>query len=136
MKVENVARQFVEAINQRDADAVAELMTEDHLFTDGMGETVTGRERMRAGWVGYFTIVPDFLIEVSELFVSGNTVMLLGRASGTYSTGGPLKKENHWSTPAAWRAVIDGDKVARWQVYADNEPIRQVMRREQALKDA
>jgi hypothetical protein len=39
-----------------------------------------------------------------------------------------LRPENHWTTPAAWRASIRDGLIAEWRVYADNEPIRQIMR--------
>ena len=29
----------------------------------------------------------------------------------------------------AWRAVVKDNKIAVWQVFADNEPIRAIMRR-------
>lgn len=38
-------------------------------------------------------------------------------------------KENFWTTPAAWRAVVKDGKIAVWQVFADNEPIRAIMRK-------
>jgi ketosteroid isomerase-like protein len=44
---------FMNRINQRDADKLAALMTEDHTFVDSLGQTVHGRETMRAGWQGY-----------------------------------------------------------------------------------
>jgi hypothetical protein len=28
-----------------------------------------------------------------------------------------------------WRAVVKDNKIALWQVYADNEPIRAIMRK-------
>jgi hypothetical protein len=75
-------------------------------------------------------MVPDYKIEVEEVFGSGHIVVLLGKASGTYSSDGNLKTGNHWEVPAAWRAEVAGDKIRQWQVYADNEPIRQIIRRE------
>ena len=39
---------FLDRINKRDADKLAELMTEDHVFIDSVGNTVQGREKMRA----------------------------------------------------------------------------------------
>ena len=30
--------------------------------------------------------------------------------------------------PAAWKAVIDGDKIKLWQVFADNTPVEKIMR--------
>ena len=41
---------FLERINDRDADKLAALMTEDHIFVDSLGQTVRTREKMLAGW--------------------------------------------------------------------------------------
>ena len=85
---------------------------------------------MKEAWINYFNIVPDYLISVSEVFVSENTVVLLGKASGTYTADGVIKPENFWETPAAWRAVVSGEQISEWQIFADLEPIREIMRRE------
>jgi ketosteroid isomerase-like protein len=45
-----VVLDFLERINQHNADRLAELMTEDHVFIDSLGNTVSGREKMRHGW--------------------------------------------------------------------------------------
>ena len=117
----DVVRAFVNAINHQSVDELAELMTEDHLFTDSMGTAVRGRARMKAGWASYFRMVPDYTIAVEETFSDGSVVILFGVAQGTYATGA-------WSTPAAWRAKVRDDRLAEWRVYADNEPLRQLMR--------
>jgi hypothetical protein len=39
-----------------------------------------------------------------------------------------LKPENHWQTPLAIRAFVEEGQVAEWRAYADNEPMRQLMR--------
>jgi uncharacterized protein (TIGR02246 family) len=125
---EVVARAFVEAINRQDVEGLAGLMTPGHRFVDSLGNVVEGREKMRAGWAGYFRMVPDYSIVVEETFWDGPVVVMLGKARGTYSTDGELKAENRWETPAAWRAVVEGGLVAEWRVYADNEPMRKLMR--------
>jgi ketosteroid isomerase-like protein len=56
---------------------------------------------------------------------------MLGLAHGTFAPDGNLKPENHWETPAAFRARIENGKVAEWRVYADNDPIRQRMAKAQ-----
>jgi ketosteroid isomerase-like protein len=122
-----IVRAFVNAINLRSPDAIAGLMTDDHVFIDSLGMRVTGREPMRKGWEGYFRMVPDYSIAIDETFAEGSVVVVLGAAQGTYSPGGPLKPENRWRTPAAWRAVVRGSLLAEWRVYADNEPIRRIM---------
>jgi len=40
---------FLDRINKRDADKLADLMTEDHIFVDSLGNTMQGREKMRVG---------------------------------------------------------------------------------------
>jgi hypothetical protein len=108
---EVVARAFVEAINRQDVEGLAGLMTPGHRFVDSLGGVTEGREKMRAGWVGYFRMVPDFEIEVEEVYYGGkhgnagpstppspsqssgsgsaqddklSVVVMLGRARGTY----------------------------------------------------
>ena len=129
---ETIARKFAEAINNRDANKLNALMTEDHRFIDSMGTVVDGRERMRQGWIGYYEMVPDYKIEIDEAIVSGNVVFMIGKAMGTYTSDGMLKPENFWETIAAWRAIVEGDKIKQWQVIADNEPIRAIIKREQS----
>jgi ketosteroid isomerase-like protein len=139
-----VVRRFVEAINRQDVNALAELMTDDHRFTDSLGNVVRGRESMREGWKLYFRMVPDYRLEIDETFVNQSTVVMLGTAGGTYlhesvsATGmpgprpdGTLKRPNQWQTPAAVRARIEGGLVAEWRIFADNEPIRKLMRGEE-----
>lgn len=53
---------------------------------------------------------------------------MLGVADGTYAPNGELKVENRWKTPTAIRAQVDGGLVTEWRVYADNEPIRRLIR--------
>lgn len=139
----DVTKEFVGAINRQDVDGLINLMTPDHQFTDSLGNTVRGSNSMREGWRLYFQMVPDYQLRVDETFVDGDCVVMLGIAGGTYShafeslqtTGMPTmmpdgssKAVNQWQTPAAVRARIADGRVAEWRVYADNEPIRRLMR--------
>jgi hypothetical protein len=137
---ESVARGFVRAINLRDVDALAELMTEGNRFVDSLGNAAEGREKMQAAWAAYFLMVPDYTITVEETYchpsdedlspgtpTAQEVVVMLGVAQGTYAADGQLKAENRWKTPAAFRASIEDGKVAEWRVYADNDPIRRRM---------
>jgi len=90
---------------------------------------IRGTERLRAAWAAYFKMFPDYSISHTEIFAEGNTVAIFGAAQGTLATDGEIKKENFRKTPAAWRAVLRDGKIAVWQVYADNEPARAVMRK-------
>jgi hypothetical protein len=74
-------------------------------------------------------MVPDYSIAVEESFFDGPVVLMLGVAEGTYAPAGELKAENRWKMPVALRAQIEDGLVAEWRVYADNEPIRDRMRK-------
>jgi ketosteroid isomerase-like protein len=122
---------FEEAIHSRNPEAVVSLMAADAAFVDSLGNRVEGTAKLRVAWEGYFKMVPDYSISHSEIFADGNTVALFGSAQGTFvhpKDGGERKKGSFWRTPAAWRAVVKDGKIALWQVYADNEPIRAIMR--------
>lgn len=122
-----VVRHFMAAINGADVDALAELLTKGHVLVDSLGYRVRGRQAVTRAWAGYFAMVPDYRIVARETVVSGRTVVVLGTAAGSYVS---LDDTNHgkWQVPAAWRAVIQRGRIAEWQVYADNEPIRALMR--------
>jgi len=127
MNIEDIANQFIEAINDHDVDSLCGLMTEDHTFIDSGGDVYKGIENMRRAWSDYFKMFPDYTIDAPEFVVSGDTIVLLGKASGTCSVDGTMKAENRWEIPAAWKAVVADDKVKLWQVFADNAPIMEIM---------
>jgi ketosteroid isomerase-like protein len=124
-----VVLDFEGHINARNAAAIAACLTPDAELVDSLGSRIEGRERLRSAWEGYFRMVPDYRIAHDEIFCQGDTVVLCGSAQGTLAKDGTLPRENYWTTPAAWRVVVSQGKVRSWQVFADNEPIRAMLRR-------
>lgn len=120
---------FEQLINTQKPDAVCSLLTDDSVFIDSLGNRASGVARLRSAWEGYFKMVPDYTISHEEIFANGDTVAMFGTAQGTFSRDGQTKKENYWKTHAAWKAVVKNERIALWQVFADNEPIREIMRR-------
>jgi ketosteroid isomerase-like protein len=126
-----VTEQFVAAINAHDVERLASLMTTDHRFIDSLGTVAEGRDAMRENWKFYFGMVADYAIEMSRSFAAKNggaEIMLVGMASGSYWSEGEKRPNSSWRTPVALRAVVRDGRIAEWQVYADNEPIREQMR--------
>lgn len=123
----HVALKFANEINRHDVDALTSLMSVDHLFVDALGQEVHGKEKLREAWTAYFELFPDYHIDIRESFQSGQVIALFGTASGTYAVNGELPARNRWKIPAAWRAIIEHDRVAHWQVFADNEPVWKIM---------
>ncbi|MGA7853669.1 MAG: nuclear transport factor 2 family protein [Candidatus Acidiferrales bacterium] len=132
----DVALAFVAKINSHDVNGLVELMAADHAFVDALGSTFRGAEQMRQGWKVYFSMFPDYAIEVTDQFNRGDLVAMFGKARGTFAVNGSLLRENFWEIPAAWRAVVQQGRVAEWQVYCDNEPARKIMAANAPAKSA
>lgn len=126
MCVETV-NQFVKRINANDVQGIVAMMTEDHRFIDSVGTVVAGSDKMAEGWAAYLGMMTDYRIEIRETLCRGSTVVLLGNAQGTLSTDGTCNAESVWQMPAAWRVVIRDGRISEWQVYADNEVVRQLL---------
>lgn len=120
---------FFDAINRHDVDRLAELMTEDHVFTDPLGNSVRGRDQMRAGWLAYFAMCPDYRVTHEDIFHSGNRVAAFGSAGGTIAVKGELPAENQWQIPAAGRVVVRDGLIQEFRVYADNKPVCEILAR-------
>jgi ketosteroid isomerase-like protein len=99
---------FNEAINGRDLDALAELMTESHRFIDSAGATVDGKSACVEAWRGFFETFPDYRNHFDDLADVGNGVVVVrGRSECSFP---PL------DGPAEWRVVIADARVEVWQV--------------------
>ena len=121
--------QFLDRINQRDVDKLAELMTVDHLFIDSLGQSVRGRERMQAAWRDYYALCPDYWVSHEEIFQNGNLVAVFGSAGGTIAAYDELPPENRWRASVAWLAVVENRLVKEWRIYADNKQVYDIMAR-------
>ena len=122
-----VALQFMDRINAADVDGLCRLMTEDHVFIDGLGNRTAGREKLRGAWKMYFAWFPDYRLSHEDVFQEQSTVAIFGTAGGTYAVNGQLPKENYWEIPASWKAIVRDGRIAEWRVYCDNQPARKLM---------
>jgi len=118
-----VVERLVESIDRHDVAGILELLTGDPVLIDSLGAALRGRAELERAWRGYFELFPDYRIEVETRIASGSTVALFGFASGSVAVGGSDERRA-WRVPAAWRAVVRGDRIAVWQVYADLAPVR------------
>ena len=125
--VGHLVLRFVNEINRHDVSAILALISDDHLFVDGLGQEVRGKEHLREAWTWYFEWFPDYRILIENHIEMGILVGLFGSASGTYAVKGELSPSRRWKIPAAWKAIVREGRVEHWQVYADNEPVWKVM---------
>ena len=117
-------RKFVARINAHDPAGIIAVCTVDHVFIDSLGSRLSGRERLREAWTGYFALFPDYHIEVESAASQGTLALACGFASGTHAAS-----QKTWRIPAAWRAIVKDRQIAEWQVYADNKPVYELLSR-------
>jgi ketosteroid isomerase-like protein len=110
---------FVKAINEHDLDEIVNLISEDHIFIDAMDNKSVGIKGMKEGWKGYYELFPDYQIEISVIIENTSIIGLFGYASATYKNITNKLNSNFWRIPAAWKAIVENNKVKHWQVYCD-----------------
>ena len=115
-----VVKDFIAAINNANIEKICSLMTDDHIFIDSQGNKMIGNDNLKKAWIDYFSLFPDYKIEINETFEKDSLICILGYASATYKNLKNGDNSNHWRIPAAWKAIIKDNKVKHWQVYADN----------------
>jgi ketosteroid isomerase-like protein len=116
---------FVAQINAHDPSGIVALCAPNHVFTDSLGSILSGHERLKEAWAGYFSLFPDFRVEVEAAVAQDAVVLACGFASATYAAS-----QKKWRIPAAWRAKVVGGYIAEWQVYADNKPVYELLSQE------
>jgi ketosteroid isomerase-like protein len=122
MRVKQTVQQFIDRINLHSVQGIVDLLTEDHLFIDSWGTRFEGKKTMQEGWQTYFSLFPDYMIEIEDIQVSGKKVFIFGSASATYHVKiGNNPQDRYWNLPAAWRAIVSEGKIRQWQVYADTK---------------
>ena len=110
---------FVKAINDHDVDEISNLMSEDHIFIDGLGNKSVGKKGMKEGWTAYYELFPDYQIEITDIIENVSAIGLFGYASATYKNLANKSNSNFWRTPASWKAIVENKKIKHWQVYCD-----------------
>ena len=90
MDIKHVAVAFVDAINNRDTEALTQLM-----------ETSCGLD------IQHIAKDLNYKINIERIIVDGSTVLLIGTAHGTCNV-----------IPTIWKAEIHNRKVVAWTSYS------------------
>ena len=132
-----IVQSFNNAINEGNVDLLSSLMAEDHTFVDASGAAHSGVKEMTEGWKDFFRMFPDYKNNFENILQDGNLVVALGTACGTYNGNRGLIPENQIKWTAAWKAIIENDKIKVWQVYTDwTEGIKIIEEDQKAGKSA
>ncbi|MEJ2048573.1 MAG: nuclear transport factor 2 family protein [Calditrichota bacterium] len=115
----SIVQSFNKAINEGNVELLSSLMAEDHIFIDASGAAHSGVKEMTAGWRDFFAMFPDYKNNFESILQDGNLVVAVGTACGTYNGNRGLIPENRIEWSAAWKMIVENDKIKIWQVYAD-----------------
>lgn len=111
-----LAHDFVTMVNERDADAVDRLLTEDYVDHNAMIGG-TGREPNRVFWKEFFAAFPDVTATLEDVVASGDRLVgryvmkgtHLGTFQGIPATGNAVRMQ----TIDLWH-VKDGRFAEHW----------------------
>lgn len=120
---------FINAINRADVDKMVDLMADDHTFIDSQDNKCTGIDNLKQAWIEYFTLFPDYNIELTGILKKKTLFYMVGYAGGTYKNLKNENNSNYWRIPAAWSAIIKNNKIQSWQVFADNSVVLVIVNR-------
>jgi steroid delta-isomerase-like uncharacterized protein len=98
---EQVVMEWAARLDAGDLDGSSELVAEDVEWANPVA-LVRGREELRALLGVFWTAIPDFRHEITDVVASGDLVALRGLAAGTHD--GPLAGPAG-EVPASGRAV-------------------------------
>lgn len=111
---------FIKAINQHSISLMTDFLSDDHTFTDAHGNEINGNENVLKAWEKYFSLFPDYFIEITEIFETEKAIAAFGFAGESAETDGS-NRQTLWKVPAAWKAEITDGKVISWLVMADTK---------------
>lgn len=110
-------REMFAAIDSFDPDAFVAHLTPDAVFRFGNNDPSIGREAIREGVAGFFTMIDGLKHHVLDIYESGDTT--IARIDVEY-----LRKDGKSVTvPNADILVFEGDLVKDWQIYIDLAPV-------------
>jgi ketosteroid isomerase-like protein len=111
-----IVNTFNNAINRRDVDAIAALITVDYTFIDSADFMLSGYENGLESWRRFFNAVPEYRNIFERVEIRGDMVVVSGRSECP---------EPSLDGPALWSARVRDGKIREWRVYKDTAENRQ-----------
>jgi ketosteroid isomerase-like protein len=111
--------QFNDCINSRNLAALADLMTDDHVFIDTANAAIRGRQQCVNAWWGFFDSFPDYRNIFDTLVVVDDAVIVVGQSTCS---------DPRLRGPALWSARTRDGKLSEWRVYEDTPATRSALR--------
>ncbi len=116
--LKQIATDFNNCINKADINGLSALMSEDHQFIDRDGNIHQPRSFMVEAWKNFFAAYPGYKNTFTKVDIRNSLVVMQGFA---YWSPGNVHD------PALWTAVIENNRVKKWQVFYNNSENRNIL---------
>jgi ketosteroid isomerase-like protein len=114
----DIVERFNRCISENDVDGISRLITDDHVFTDSAGGSVSGRQAVLAAWNGFFASFPDYRNEFGRHTGHGDSIAISDRS---------FCSDPRLDGPALWRAILVNGKLSVWEVHDDTPQNRMAL---------
>jgi steroid delta-isomerase-like uncharacterized protein len=103
---EQTARQMIDVVNTRNVEKIMEQYAEDATFqAPNLEKPIHGKTAIRGFLTGSFTAFPDWKIDITKVYVTGNDVVVVNSVHGTHT--GPLLAEDGKSVAPTNKKFVD-----------------------------
>ncbi len=109
---------FVQAINTKNLQEMAELLTDDHTFNTAGKGSYKGIPESIATWKSLFDMYPDYQFEIENQVHHSNTIAVFGIASSKQTNMQANNDTALWSESVAWKILTEDEKIKFCQVYS------------------
>ena len=105
-----VVLDFIECINTGDSKRLVDLQTKDFTLIDIDGNRFVGKD----DWKSYFTENPDYRIHIHNILLSGDSVAIIGKTTGSH-----VDSQTEILETVLWIADVRNGQVSFWRIYSD-----------------
>ena len=114
----DIVDRFNLCITENDVDGISRLITDNHVFTDSAGTTISGKQAVLAAWNGFFAAFPGYRNAFKHYAERGDSIAIAGRS---------FSSDPRLDGPALWRAVLTDGKLSAWEVHDDTPENREML---------
>ena len=115
-----VVNKMIAMWDNRDADGIADMFTEDGVLHSMMIDPINGREAIRPRMKFLVDNATHMKLNIRNLAVTGDTVFLERTDEFTF-------KGHSGKVPVVGVLVVKGDKIAEWREYYDRAELLEAM---------
>ncbi len=113
-KPAKVARDYIDAVNARDADRVDALLADDCRFVDSRGEWLEGRANVVEATRNFFELERNFRWHDMKFAMHNGDVLMRGRATAD---------DARLAQDTLWQARVSDGKITHWQSFGAGDPV-------------